>query len=79
MRRTEVDCAVTGTVSASGGLPRARVDDVSLGGAPLPSFAREQIVRQANASLDFSRYAMPVTVDAIELRPGSMTIRGSLK
>ena len=74
-----VPVRVTGAVSASDGLPRARVEDVRLGETPLPAFVRDQIVHEANSSLDFSRYPMPVTVDALELRPGGMTIRGTVK
>ena len=74
-----VPVRIVGTVSAAGGLPRARIEDVSLGGTPLPAFVRDQIVREANASLDFSRYRMPLTVDALETAPGRLTIRGTLK
>jgi hypothetical protein len=70
---------VTGTVSARDGLPVARVEDVSLGDAPMPGFVRDQVVRQINASLDFSRYNLPVTVESIELQRGRMTIRGTVK
>ena len=74
-----VPVRIVGTVSAAGGLPRARIEDVSLGGTPLPAFVRDQIVREANASLDFSRYRMPLTVDALETAPSRLTIRGTLK
>lgn len=37
------------------------------------------IVRQDNAGLDLSRYNLPVTVDTLELRPGTMVIRGVVR
>jgi hypothetical protein len=52
---------------------------VSLGETPLPAFVRDRILREANSSLDFSRYPLPVTVEAVELRPGGLTVRGLLK
>jgi hypothetical protein len=74
-----VPVRVSGTLSARDGLPQAWIEDVSLGDTPLPAFVRDQILREANRSLDFSRYRMPLTVDAIELRPGGVTIRGARK
>lgn len=74
-----VPVRIVGTAAATGGLPRARIEDVSLGPTPLPAFVRDEIVRQANASLDFSRYRMPLTVEALEAAPGRLTIRGTLK
>lgn len=70
---------VVATASASGGVPRAHVENVSLGDTPLPGFIRDRVVQDANASLDFSRKELPVTVEAIELRPGTLIIRGRLK
>lgn len=70
---------VTGTVVAKGGLPQASVDDVSLGETALPGFLRDRIVREINASLDFSRYPMALSVDVLELQPGGVTIRGRIK
>jgi hypothetical protein len=74
-----VPVRVVGTVAASNGLPVVTIRDVSLGDTPLPAFVRDQVVREANASLDFSRRPLPVTVDAVELRPGGLTVRGALK
>jgi hypothetical protein len=74
-----VPVRIVGTVAAADGLPRVTIQDVSLGDTPLPPFVRDQILREANASLDFSRRPMPVTVDAVELRPGGLTVRGVLK
>ena len=70
---------VKGAVNARDGLPVARVEDVSLGDAPVPGFVRDQVVRQINNSLDFSRYHLPVTVESIEMQRGRMTIRGTVK
>ncbi|MBI4491538.1 MAG: hypothetical protein HY690_01950 [Chloroflexi bacterium] len=70
---------VVGSVGARNGLPLARVENVSLGDTALPAFVRDQVVREVNASLDFSRYSMPVAVDALELRPGGMAVRGTIK
>ena len=44
---------VDGTLSARDGQLLAHVDDVRLGNAALPGFARDQILAQVNASLDF--------------------------
>ena len=74
-----VPVRVTVALSARDGLPRAMVEDVSLGDTALPGFARDQIIREANKSLDFSRYPLRVTVDALELRPGRMTVRGTVR
>ncbi|MBI2954703.1 MAG: hypothetical protein HYY30_10340 [Chloroflexi bacterium] len=70
---------VTGTVGARNGLPWARVENVSLGDTPVPGFIRDQIVGQVNAGLDFSRYDLGVSVDALELGAGTMAIRGTVK
>ncbi len=74
-----VPVRVTGTVAARDGLPVASIHDVSLGDTPLPGFARDQVLREANAALDFSKRPMDVTVDSVELRPGGLTIRGTVK
>jgi hypothetical protein len=74
-----VPVRVVGTVGASGGLPRARIEDVSLGDVALPNFARERVLQDANTSLDFSRYDLPVTVDALDLGSGGIVIAGRLK
>ena len=74
-----VPIRVTAAMDARGGLPQVAVEDVSLGETPVPGFARDQILREANASLDFSRYNLPVTVDTIELREGGLTIQGAVK
>jgi len=73
-----VPVRASGRLSAAAGLPRATIEDVSLGGTPLPAFVRDRVLAEADASLDFSRYALPVTVDALELRPGGLTIRGTV-
>ncbi|MBI2887392.1 MAG: LmeA family phospholipid-binding protein [Chloroflexi bacterium] len=70
---------VTGAVGASNGQPWAKVEQVSLGGAGLPGFLREQVASQVNASLDLSRYPLPVSVEAVELRQGGLTVRGAVK
>ena len=54
-------------------------DDVSLGETRLPGLVRERVLRAVNGSLDFSRYGLALTVDGVELRPGGMTIRGTIK
>lgn len=70
---------VTGAAGAADGKPWARVENVSLGDTQVPGFIRDQVVRQANAGLDLSRYDLAVTVHALELRPGNMTIRGAIR
>jgi hypothetical protein len=74
-----VPVQATVSLSTENGLPQAHIEAVSLGGVILPSFVQDQVLRQANASLDLSRYPMPITVDGIEQRPGGLTIRGTLK
>lgn len=73
-----VPVRAVGRIGARDGLPEVTLDDVSLGGAPLPPFVRRQIVREADRSLDFSRYPMPVSVDAVTLRHAEMTIVGRI-
>jgi hypothetical protein len=74
-----VPVRLTGSIDARDGLPRAAVDDVSLGETPLPGLVRERVLHEINRSLDFSRYGLALTVDGVELRPGGMTIRGTIK
>lgn len=74
-----VPVRLTAAVSAQDGRPRTRVENVSLGDSPLPDFVRQQIVREADASLDLSRYNIPVAVDTLELRPGGLMIRGTIR
>lgn len=74
-----VPVRVVGTVTTGGGLPRARIEDLSLGDVALPNFVRERVLQDANASLDFSRYDLPVTVDSLDLGAGGVIIAGRLK
>ena len=53
--------------------------DVGVGGMPLPAFAHEQVLREANRAVDLSRYELPVTVDTIALRDGVLEARGTVK
>jgi hypothetical protein len=66
-------------LSAVDGIPRASVEDVRIAGSGLPAFARDQILREANASLDLSRYDLPLTVDTIDTSPGRLVLRGRLR
>ncbi|MBI4497025.1 MAG: LmeA family phospholipid-binding protein [Chloroflexi bacterium] len=70
---------VTGTVGARDGRPWAQVQDVRLGEAPLPAFIRTQVLQELNASFDLARYPLPVTVEALELRPGEIRLQGTIK
>ncbi len=74
-----VPIRLTSALAAKDGRPTALVEDVSLGQTALPGAVRDQILRAANQSLDLSRYAIPLTVDAVELRPGGVTLHGTLK
>jgi hypothetical protein len=74
-----VPVRATVALSTTNGTPRARVDDVRIAGAGLPAFARDQILREANSSLDLSRYSLPLTVDTIYTSPGSLVLRGRLR
>ena len=69
----------TGSLDARDGLPRAKVEAMSLGETPLPGFVRERVLHAVNSSLDFSRDGLALTIDAVEPRPGGMTIRGTVK
>lgn len=74
-----VPVRVQANVIARDGAPVVQVTDVGLGGMPLPAFAREQVLREANQAVDLSRYYMPVTVDSIVLRDGVLEARGTVK
>ena len=70
---------VTGIISAKNGSPLLQIEEVSLGRASLPGFMRDRILSEVNASLDFSRYSIPLTVETIELRDGMLSVRGTVK
>ena len=74
-----VPVRIQANVIAQNGAPVVQVTDVGLGGVPLPSFAQEQVLREANRAVDLSRYNLPVTVDTLELRPGVLEARGTVK
>jgi transposase len=74
-----VPVEATVALAAVHGSPNARVEDVRVAGSGVPTFIHDQVLRQANASLDLSRYDLPVSVDELELRNGSITISGVLK
>jgi hypothetical protein len=74
-----VPVQATVALSTSHGVLKAQVDEVRVAGAGLPTFIHDQVLGQANASLDLSRYDLPLTVDAIQLRPGSFAFSGRLK
>jgi hypothetical protein len=74
-----VPVRVVANVAAQNGAPIMTVSDVDIGGLALPSFVREQILAEANRAVDLSRYALPMTVDTITLRPGAFEARGTLK
>jgi hypothetical protein len=67
------------SLAASDGVPRAKVEEVSVAGAGLPAFVHAQVLSQANASLDLSRYELPLTVDSVQQRPGVLEFSGKLK
>jgi len=69
----------TVSLSVSNGVPAAHVDDVRVAGAGLPAFVHDQVLRQANASLDLSRYDLPLTVDKLQQSPGTLAFQGRLK
>lgn len=74
-----VPVRATVSLAAVDGTPHARVEDVRVAGSGLPAFAREQVLREANASLDLSRYDLPLTVDVVDLAPGKLVLRGRLR
>ena len=69
----------TVVLTAREGVPSAHVEDVRVAGAGLPAFVHDEVLREANASLDLSRYDLPLTVDALELHAGGLTVSGTLK
>ena len=73
-----VPIRATLTVVARDGHPVIQVENVSLGATTLPKFARQQIIDQANASLDLSQYDLGVTVESLTLGEGTLTVRGKL-
>ena len=66
-------------LTAREGVPSARIADVRVAGAGLPAVVHDEVLREANASLDLSRYDLPLTVDALELHAGGLTMSGTLK
>jgi uncharacterized protein YpmS len=74
-----VPVRVQANIVARNGAPVVEVTDVGVGGMALPSFAHEQVLREANRAVDLSRYNVPVTVDSIELRDGVLEARGAVK
>lgn len=74
-----VPISATLAVAARDGTPIVRVEHVDLGGAPLPTFAREQIIAEANASLDLSRYDLGVRIDDLTVGEGVVAVRGAIK
>lgn len=74
-----VPVRIQANVIARDGAPVVQVTDVGIGGMPLPAFAHEQVLREANRAVDLSRYTLPVTVDAITLRDGVLEARGTVK
>ena len=73
-----VPVQATMTVIARGGRPIVTVEDVRLGSTPLPTFVRQQIIAQANASVDLSQYDLGITVESITVDTGTLTVRGKL-
>ena len=74
-----VPVRIQANVIARDGAPVVQVVDVGIGGMPLPAFAHEQVLREANRAVDLSRYDLPVTVDSVALRPGVLEARGTVK
>lgn len=74
-----VPVRVRGNVTARAGAPVVQVTDVGVGGLPLPAFAHEQVLREANRAVDLSRYDLPIIVDAVELRTGELELRGTVR
>jgi hypothetical protein len=73
-----VPVRATLTATVVEGHPVVRVVKVSLGRTTLPAFVRDQILAQANASLDLSQYDLGVTLDALTLGSGTLTVRGTI-
>jgi hypothetical protein len=74
-----VPVRILANVTARDGNPVVSVADVGIGGMALPSFVREQVLREANQAVDLSRYELPVTVDVVTLRSGVLDLRGTVR
>ena len=74
-----VPVRIVANVEARNGAPIVSVVDVGIGGVALPTFVREQVLTEANRAVDLSRYELPVTVDAVTLRPGALDVRGTVR
>ena len=74
-----VPVKVVANAVARDGVPVVSVVDVDVGGLALPSFVREQVLREANQAVDLSRYDLAVTVDAVTLWPGVLDVRGTVR
>ena len=66
------------TAAVANGRPELKVRDVSLGSAGLPGFVTDQVIQQANASLDLSNYDLGVTLQSITLGDGVVTVTGKI-
>jgi hypothetical protein len=66
------------TLTADNGTPVVRVEDVSLGGIPLPESVRNRVRDDVNQSLDPSRLKLPLTLDSVAQQRGSVTLRGHI-
>jgi hypothetical protein len=73
-----VPVSATLTVGVANGRPVIQVEQVGLGSVGLPAFVRDEVVRQANASLDLSGYDLGVTIASVELGAGVATVRGTI-
>jgi hypothetical protein len=74
-----VPIKIVANVEARNGAPVVTVVDAGVGGLALPAFVREQVVTEANRAVDLSQYNMPVTIDAVILRPGALDLHGTVR
>jgi hypothetical protein len=74
-----VPVRATLAVGVENGTPVIRITRVSLGRTGLPKFVSDQIIAQANASLDLSHYDLGVTLESITLGEHVVTVRGTIK
>jgi hypothetical protein len=66
-------------VSVANGTPVIQIKQISLGRTGLPKFVSDQIIAQANTSLDLSIYDLGVTLQSITLDQGFVTVQGTIK
>lgn len=61
------------------GIPAISIVELKMGTAALPEFVRLQLEDQLNRQLMLREDELPVTVEALELQEGQLTVRGRIR